>query len=161
MTTTDSFFDGNDHTYEAVMEASHGHNGIFIQNVNKGDMGGTLHLRGSVPILSRVDNDYDSNTNAFHGILYNPVIFYKRHHPIKSSAERQQIFKTIAPFQWYSSILRTTLSSEPILHYHGLHEWAMQYHPFGAPPPPSAKYQSSLPQGIVTGCQRNCGTEVD
>ena len=60
--------------------------------------------------------------------------------------ERQkQLLKAIAPFQWYASILRTTLDSDPVLHCHGLHEWAMLYHPDGAPPPPSATYQKSLP----------------
>jgi hypothetical protein len=60
--------------------------------------------------------------------------------------ERQKEFlKAIAPFQWYASILRTTLDSDPVLHCHGLHEWAMLYHPDGAPPPPSATYQKSLP----------------
>lgn len=139
-----------DRLYKAAMEASHGQGGILLQNANTEDMGGTLHLRGSIPVLSSEndnhDNDKDdSGTGTFHGILYNPAISYNRHQPIESSAERQQILKTIAPFQWYSSILRTTLNSEPILHCHGLHEWAMQYHPPDAPPPPSAKYQSSLP----------------
>ena len=52
--------------------------------------------------------------------------------------------RTIAPFQWYASILRTTLDSDPVLHCHGLHEWAMLYHPTGAEPPPSASYQRNL-----------------
>jgi len=101
-------------------------------------MGGTLHLRGSVPVPK-------PNSDGIHGILYNPSLFYNRHQVITTKEERQQLLKTIAPFQWYRGILRTTLDSEPILHCHGLHEWAMQYHPEGAPPPPSARYQSNLP----------------
>ena len=134
--------DVHERIYKAAMEASQGHGGILLNNANEDDMGGTLHLRGSIPILSEDGND-------FYGILYNPAIFYNRYEPIqsksKSQTHEQKILKAISPFQWYSSILRSTLSSEPILHCFGLHEWAMQYHPPGAPPPPSAKYQSSLP----------------
>jgi hypothetical protein len=152
----------DDRIYEAAMKASHEQGGIFLENANENDMGGVLHLRGSIPIVT-IDNDRydsaDSRTNkvairgggdqhdngTVRGILYNPAVFYNRHETITSPEDRQKVLKTIAPFQWYASILRTTLSSEPILHCHGLHEWAMQYHPQGAPPPPSAKYQSSLP----------------
>lgn len=122
---------------DAVMEASQGLGGIFLENATEDDLGGSLHLRGAVPVLSSSQNMY--------GVLYNPAIFYKRNEPIETPEQRQLRLKTLSPFQWYSSILRTTLDSEPILHCHGLHEWAMQYHPPGAPPPPSAKYQSSIP----------------
>ena len=138
----------DDIIYKAAMKASGGKGGIFLQNANEEDMGGTLHLRGSIPVLSQTDDDGDDNNQSaqkFYGILYNPALFYNRYESIKSSTERQEILKLIAPFQWYSSILRSTLASEPIFHCFGLHEWAMQYHPLGAPPPPSAKYQLSLP----------------
>ena len=84
------------------MEASHGQGGILLQNANTEDMGGTLHLRGSIPVLSSEndnhDNDKDdSGTGTFHGILYNPAIFYNRHQSIESSAERQQILKQSHP----------------------------------------------------------------
>ena len=45
------------------------------------------------------------------------------------------------PFVWYRDLMRRTSAAEPIVHCYGLHEWAMQYHPEGAPEPPSAKYQ--------------------
>ena len=48
-------------------------------------------------------------------------------------------------FVWYRSILETTLGRDPVLHCYGLHEWAMQYRPEGAPPPPSGRYQAHLP----------------
>lgn len=134
--------------YNIAMKESHGLGGIFLENANIDDIGGTLHLRGSIPLMSQGNNDGNSNNDpTMHGVLYNPAVFYNRH--INPSTytddEKKQILKTIAPFQWYSSIMQTTLESEPILHCHGLHEWAMQYHPEGAPPPPSAKYQSALP----------------
>jgi len=132
----------DDQVYKAAMEASFGFGGILLQNANEDDMGGTLHLRGSTPVIS---NNENSDTPTFHGILYNPALFYNRQTPITTHEQRQHLLKAIAPFQWYSSILQTTLDSEPIFHCHGLHEWAMQYHPDDAPPPPSAKYQSSLP----------------
>ena len=106
--------DIHERIYKAAMEASQGHGGILLNNANEDDMGGTLHLRGSIPILSEDGND-------FYGILYNPAIFYNRYEPIqsKSQTHEQQILKAISPFQWYSSILRSTLSSEPILHCFG------------------------------------------
>ncbi len=48
-------------------------------------------------------------------------------------------------FVWYKELLDGTSNAEPVLHCYGLHEWAMQYQPAGAPPPPSAKYQQHLP----------------
>ncbi len=154
-------FQVDERIYEAAMEASFGLGGILLQGANEDDMGGTLHLRGSIPILNidgghvHEGKDLDEallstttttgNDCNLYGILYNPAIFYNRHKPVETPEDRQQLLKTMSPFQWYSSILRSTLDSEPILHCHGLHEWAMQYHPEGAPPPPSAKYQSSIP----------------
>jgi hypothetical protein len=136
--------DGTNDVYNAAMKASHGLGGILLENANEDDMGGTLHLRGCTPVISENCNNGELN---FHGVLYNPAIFYNRHIPVAETTqnEKNQRLKTISPFQWYSSILQSTLDSEPIMHCHGLHEWAMQYHPEGSPPPPSGKYQSKLP----------------
>mmetsp|Transcript_12206 Transcript_12206/g.21157 ORF Transcript_12206/g.21157 Transcript_12206/m.21157 type:complete len:498 (-) Transcript_12206:64-1557(-) len=134
--------------YRAAMEASHGLGGILLENANFDDLGGMLHLRGSVPVPvaeAHLSQSTEDEGPELHGILYNPAVFYNRHLPINNDSERRdQLLRSAAPFQWYTSILQTTLNSDPILHCYGLHEWAMQYHPEGAPPPPSAKYQSSL-----------------
>lgn len=45
------------------------------------------------------------------------------------------------PFMWYHQLLAATERAEPILHCYNLHEWAMQYWPEGAAPPPSRHYQ--------------------
>lgn len=154
--------DDND-VYTAAMKASHGLGGILLENANLDDLGGTLHLRGSVPvpvegaehvaIQSTTPEEEDEADPELHGILYNPAVFYNRHFAIDTddSDRRKQLRKSLAPFQWYSSILRTTTNSDPILHCYGLHEWAMQYHPEGAPPPPSAKYQSNLNLRVSRG----------
>jgi len=138
----------SDTIYTAAMKASRNLGGILLENAKLDDLGGTLHMRGAIPIEEQSsNNNSDEDTEQqLHGILYNPAIFYNRHLSIPPDdiERRQQILKTLAPFQWYSSILQTTLESEPILHCYGLHEWAMQYHPQGADPPPSAKYQNSL-----------------
>lgn len=147
-----SLLSSSDAIYEASMEASHGLGGILLENANLGDLGGTLHIRGSVPVpiiqSATATTSTSNDVEELHGILYNPAVFYNRHIPLEGDddddSERRKQLKTIAPFQWYSSILQTTLNSDPVLHCYGLHEWAMQYHPDGAPPPPSAKYQSSL-----------------
>jgi len=138
----------SDTIYTAAMKASNNLGGILLEGASLGDLGGTLHMRGAIPIeeQSSNNNGNEDTEQPLHGILYNPAIFYNRHLSIPQDdiERRQQILKTLAPFQWYSSILQTTLESEPILHCYGLHEWAMQYHPQGADPPPSAKYQNSL-----------------
>ena len=133
--------------HKAVMRATHGLGGILLENANLDDLGGTLYLRGSVPIPNEdsMTNNTDGDIPELHGILYNPAVFHNRHDTGEEHEEqRQQLLKTIAPYQWYKSILQTTLESEPVLHCFGLHEWAMQYHPSGADPPPSARYQSNL-----------------
>lgn len=94
--------------------------GILLEGANPDDLGTTLHLRGSM-----------SHPN---GIVYSPRTFFDH-------AET----KAANPFFWYRSILQQTLTAEPVLHCHGLHEWAMQYWPDGAEPPPSQKYQKNLP----------------
>ena len=47
-------------------------------------------------------------------------------------------------YVWYREVLGRTLGPDraPVLHCYGLHEWAMQYQPAGARPPPSATYQA-------------------
>mmetsp|Transcript_28219 Transcript_28219/g.56775 ORF Transcript_28219/g.56775 Transcript_28219/m.56775 type:complete len:514 (-) Transcript_28219:202-1743(-) len=138
--------------YKAAMKASHGLGGVLLENASIDDLGGTLHMRGGVPVPIMVEegNPQEDTEQQLHGVLYNPAVFYNRHLPLNSNNDeqdkerKQQLLKTIAPFQWYTSILKQTLNSDPILHCYGLHEWAMQYHPEGADPPPSAKYQSSL-----------------
>ncbi len=145
--------------YDRVMEVTNGVGGILLENANENDMGGTLHLRGAIPIITnqKKEENEELGEGDFHGILYNPAIFYERDSYNKviddmeseegklAQSKRRELQKKVAPFQWYASILRTTLNSDPIFHCHGLHEWAMQYHPEGAAPPPSAKYQSVLP----------------
>ena len=147
----------DDSIYKAAMEISCGLGGILLENANLDDLSSTLYLRGALPVpimegrempeqSAVTNNDDEPPEQELHGILYNPAVFYNRHIPLtKDDTERRhQLLKTIAPFQWYTSILQTTLNSDPILHCYGLHEWAMQYHPEGADPPPSAKYQSNL-----------------
>ena len=155
--------------YKAAMEASNNLGGILLENASLDDLGGTLHMRGSVPVpitktfeqsstamANEMSFDTDITEQQLWGILFHPAIFVHNKHTSTETTDssiatkeqqkyrKQQILQTMAPFQWYASILRTTLNSEPILHCYGLHEWAMQYHPHGADPPPSAKYQSSL-----------------
>jgi hypothetical protein len=127
----------DDLVFNSAMNATNGIGGIFLENANAEDLGGTLHLRGAIPVPSE-------NPGQLYGIIYNAAIFYNRYSPLETEESRVQLLKTIAPFQWYKSIMETTLNSDPIIHCHGLHEWAMQYHPEGADAPPSASYQSSL-----------------
>lgn len=94
--------------------------GILLEGANPDDLGTTLHLRGSMPHPN--------------GVVYSPHIFFN-----------QAETKAANPFYWYRSILQQTLTAEPVLHCHGLHEWAMQYWPDGAEPPPSQKYQKNIP----------------
>ena len=128
----------DDLIFKSAMNVTNGIGGIFLENANIEDLGGTLHLRGAIPVPSL------ENPDKLYGIIYNSAIFYNRYIPLETEESRLQLAKTIAPFQWYKSIMETTLQSEPVMHCHGLHEWAMQYHPEGADPPPSASYQSSL-----------------
>ncbi len=130
----------------SIMEITKGQGGIFLQNAQEEDLGDILHLRGAIPIPIPIPSTPSEQSKSMHGILYNPSLFYNRYDPIHETTEgRKQLLKTIAPFQWYKSILETTLNSEPIFHCHGLHEWAMLYQPDGAAPPPSGKYQKHLP----------------
>lgn len=103
--------------------------GILLEGADcNNDLGTVLHLRGAMPHPE--------------GVVYSPAQFYGKGDPMASQQQQQRV---IAPFLWYRSVLQNTLRAEPVLHCHGLHEWAMQYQPPGAPDPPSAKYQSHLP----------------
>jgi hypothetical protein len=100
--------------------------GVLLENASEQDLGGILHFRGA---FLRDD-----------GILYSPSLFFG-----KGDSERtMEAARAATPFLWYRAILQQTIQAEPILHCHGLHEWAMQYQPAGASKPPSAKYQSHL-----------------
>jgi len=96
--------------------------GILLEGATIDDVGSNLHLRGAMPYSG--------------GVLYSPFSFFDQ--PDNAS-------KTSNPYVWYRSVLQQTLRAEPVLHCHGLHEWAMQYWPPGADPPPSQQYQSTLP----------------
>jgi hypothetical protein len=106
---------------------------IFLEGATEDDFAQTLHLRGAT-IVTPEDELLDQ------GVLYSPSTFYGKHDPEYAD----EAARSVTPFLWYKSILQQTLIAEPILHCHGLHEWAMQYQPPGAPPPPSGKYQSHL-----------------
>lgn len=111
-----------------VLLRNHDRDGILLENASEEDIGdGSLHMRGSLP--------------TDEGIVYSPANFYGKGDP----EEKQKAAKAATPFLWYRGILHQTLQNDPILHCHGLHEWAMQYRPAGAPPPPSGKYQAHLP----------------
>ena len=114
-------------TLELLLENDCVDGGILLESATEEDLGSTLHLRGA----------YLENG----GIVYSPAIFFGRSDPDR----RRDAVRAATPFLWYRGILQQTLNAEPILHCHGLHEWAMQYQPESAPPPPSAKYQAHLP----------------
>ena len=80
---------------------------------------GILHLRGATIVPGR-------------GVMYDA-----------SAAFRDASADAATPFVWYRDLLRSTRAQEPVLHCYGLHEWAMQYWPEGADPPPSAQYQQN------------------
>jgi hypothetical protein len=109
----------SDHSVEA--EEMH-FDGVLLEGASGDDLGGTLHLKGAIP--------HDE------GIVYSPSLYF---------GNVQDLEKAATPFIWYRSVLRQTLKADPVMYCHGMHEWAMQYWPEGAPPPPSAKYQQHLP----------------
>lgn len=117
--------------------------GIFLEDVTEDDFETLLHLRGAI---------LESG-----GALYSPARWFDT--KIQESQEPQQQQQPTStttapkapprkhpasPFLWFRSILKQTLQAEPIMHCHGLHEWAMQYRPGNEPEPPSAKYQNHL-----------------
>jgi len=143
--------------------------GIFLEGATFDDFALTLYLQGAEWIdrdsineggVGRGGDDLIYGGKS--GILYRPIRFYDLPHEAEAAAdpantneeETQQqqqhesqkaIHKKATSFLWYKSILQKTLDNEAVLHCYGLHEWAMQYHPDGAPPPPSGKYQAHLP----------------
>ena len=96
--------------------------GVLLEGACVDDLGGILHLKGAIPHTE--------------GIVYSPSLFFSK---------TENLGKAATPYIWYRSVLKQTLKAEPVLHCHGMHEWAMQYWPEGAAPPPSAKYQQHLP----------------
>lgn len=102
--------------------------GILLEDVSEEDLATLLHLRGAI-------------LDESGGALYSPYLWMNQKSEKRDSAESHPA----SAYLWFRSILQRTLEAEPILHCHGLHEWAMQYQPKGQPPPPSSKYQSHLP----------------
>jgi hypothetical protein len=120
-------------------------NGVLLEGANVDDLAdAVLHLRGAV-----LHNE---------GIVYNPSTFFSTSKQVVSSSPSDStdnptdetnshlsLVRAATPYLWYRSVLQQTLTAEPVLYCHGLHEWAMQYHPDPtAPPPASAKYQAHL-----------------
>ncbi|CAB9497598.1 expressed unknown protein [Seminavis robusta] len=103
---------------------------IFLEDVTEEDLATTLQLRGAI-----LESD---------GALYSPSLWFQQKNE-EQKPDNTSKNSAASAFLWYRSILQQTLQAEPILHCHGLHEWAMQYHPDGEPSPPSAKYQAHLP----------------
>jgi hypothetical protein len=102
---------------------------ILLQGASEDDFGSLLHMRGAVLL---------ENGN---GILYSPSEFFGK----GNAANREDAVRAATPYLWNRSILQSTAEADPVLNCFGLHEWAMQYMPAGAPLPPSAKYQEHLP----------------
>lgn len=102
--------------------------GVLLEGASEDDFATNIHLRGATIVEGQ-------------GVLYSPAQFFGK----GDSSRDHDNTRASAPFLWYQSILKQTLDSEPVLHCYGLHEWAMQYQPAGAPPPPSGKYQAHLP----------------
>ena len=113
--------------------------GVLLEGANENDFSSLLHLRGAI-----LEDD---------GILYCPQTYYsEKQNSMISEDENerhQKLIRTVAPFLWYRAVLEQTLTAEPVLYCYGLHEWAMQYQPPGAPIPPSSKYQSHVPLRVT------------
>lgn len=109
-------------------ELAEGAPGVFLEGATAADLcNGVLHMRGARVVERPLELQCGTTTG---GILYEP--FHCRPENLDATA-----------FLWYRAVLAATLDAEPILHCYGLHEWAMQYWPEGADPPPSARYQAS------------------
>ena len=106
--------------------------GVLLEGANQDDFASILPLRGATILDGQ-------------GVMYNPSQFFGK----DDLSLREEKVKQATPYLWYRSILTSTLQAEPILHCHGLHEWAMQYHPEGSPPPPSGVYQSHMPLRVT------------
>lgn len=111
--------------------------GIVLEGARKSDFANILLRRGSLV----ADNERH--------VIYSPSLYFSRGNP--NQVEKAK--SAMAGFLWYQFLLQETISRDPILHCFGLHEWAMQYRPDGAPQPPSSKYQAHLslrvPQNII------------
>ena len=103
--------------------------GILLEGVKEDDMAWLLHLKGAI---------WDEDSK---GALYSPSLWYEQRINNKEGNNNNPA----GSFLWNRAIIQQTLQAEPVLHCHGLHEWAMQYKPAGQPDPPSAKYQAHLP----------------
>lgn len=101
--------------------------GILLEGASEDDFESTLHMRGAM-----MHED---------GIVYSPSSFFGR----GEANRKEEATRAASAYLWYHDVISQTLQAEPVLYCHGLHEFAMQYQPEGAPPPPSAKYQSHLP----------------
>ena len=143
--------------------------GIFLEGATPDDFALILHLKGAEWIEDASSTIFGNNNNNHQrsGVLYRPFRCYNDvavvdddndddtdniHDVIAGTLEtvissssnyNNNNYNTnhnkISSYIWYKSILETTIQSEPILHCYGLHEWAMQYHPFGAEKPPSVR----------------------
>ena len=89
--------------------------GVLLEGATEDDLAGILHLRGASIVPGR-------------GVAYNAAEHF-------ANVDAAQA----TPFVWYRDLLHETGKQQPILHCFGLHEWAMQYWPEGADPPPSAQ----------------------
>uniref|UniRef100_A0A6V2QB80 Uncharacterized protein n=1 Tax=Ditylum brightwellii TaxID=49249 RepID=A0A6V2QB80_9STRA len=122
----------NDNGNNVLLERLQKGGGILLEDAIPDDIGSTLHLRGAT---------YIENV----GILYSPALHFTQQPQQNNNTRTTSTNSASSSYRWYQSILSNTIQSTPILHCYGLHEWAMQYQPPNAPPPPSAKYQSHLP----------------
>ncbi|GAX18671.1 hypothetical protein FisN_10Hh116 [Fistulifera solaris] len=95
---------------------------VFLEGAKLDDLGDLLPLRGA------------SVQSA--GISYCPSNYY---------LSSEDLVGPASAFVWYYKVLQQSTQRDPVLHCYNLHEWAMQYHPPGSPPPQSGKYQKHLP----------------
>ncbi|OEU14442.1 hypothetical protein FRACYDRAFT_240984 [Fragilariopsis cylindrus CCMP1102] len=129
---------GNDIDNDCILGKEN--DGIFLEGATPDDFAVILHLKGA-EWIDDANEDTDNINDVIAGTLETVI-------SSSSNTNHNHNYNNhnkIASYIWYKSILETTIQSEPILHCYGLHEWAMQYHPFGAEKPPSGKYQQHLP----------------
>jgi hypothetical protein len=118
----------------SLAHLSDGTGGILLEGANESDLNQLIPSKGA--IMMEGQNK---------GILYCPALHYGRYNQLDTADSRNNAINAASSFVWYRGIIQQTLNADPIFHCHGLHEWAMQYRPVGAPPPPSADYQAALP----------------
>lgn len=104
------------YTQETTIDAPTMYDSILLEGAEEHDFGSTIHLRGATVVGEE-------------GVLYSPAAFYGKGDP----SQKDSSIRLSSPFLWYQSILQQTVNADPILHCYGLHEWAMQYQPEGAP----------------------------